>query len=231
MRESSEGTVNVTPFFDLAPEDFSRLGEDPFASTYLDDKCYPEGPGCPQCGIARQQRVGVLVMEWEAGSDVVADFTFLPVLEFIVVTERVRSFFEKNRFTGLKFGSVSMIQHSTLQKPLRPNKKTKKRIWLPYEGPPLWELIITSHCRLNLEKSRWKLLKQCDSCGAQEFDEDKGRGLPWEQRLVVDKSDWAGSDFFRIDEHPNVYVTQRAAAAIHSAGFSNVKVGQVGTIR
>ena len=73
---------------------------------------YPNpGKGlCPECGRSKQERVKPLIVEWEPGSDLIADFTWPGLLDDLMVTERVRQCFEKCRFKGFEFGPVEMVQ-------------------------------------------------------------------------------------------------------------------------
>jgi len=200
-----------------------------FAHAYVEGT-YIEHPDCPKCGAFQEERISPLVIEWEPGSDLIADFTFLMILEVVLIKDPVREFLKMKGFTGFEFGPVTMIQNPKLKKPLRPNRRSTRRVWLPYEGPPLSELKIAPSCDLNYEKSRWTLLAECDTCHTKQFSDDKGRGLPYEESLIVDGSTWNGSDFFRLHGNPITYVTERAAEALQSANFSNLRIRRRGFI-
>jgi hypothetical protein len=208
--------------------DLTRADYEIYAEAYVDESSYLKRPDCARCDAQRWDRVSPLVIEWEAGSDEIADFTFMCVLEEIMVTQRVREFMEENAFTGVGFGPVAMVQNPRLRRPMRPNARSKKRIWLPYGGPTLWELKITSSCHLNLKRSKWALLSECPVCHQQDFDVDRKR--PMKKSFFVHAESWDGSDFFRIAECGLIFVSGRAAKAMAKAKFSNLEIAKRGAI-
>lgn len=205
---------------DSYDETFARAG---IRGTYL------ERPPCPRCKGGRSELVSPLVIEWEVtkwdpGSDVIADFTWPCGLQDIVITQRVRECLE-GRFTGCWFETVEMIQDPKLKKPTSPKSRAKPRVWLPYEGPPLWGLQVTSECRLDLERSGRILLAECATCGRQTIDVK--RDYP----LVVDPSTWDGSDVFTIREIGKVvFLTTPVKETILANGFTNVVIKERGEI-
>jgi hypothetical protein len=96
-----------------------------------------------------------LVFEWEAGSDRIGDFVWA-VLR-IAVTARVRSVL-KERFTGVVYLPVDFRQDPRVKRPTRVTKRTKKRVWLPYEGPPLIELWATAWVQPDMERSSFRVV-------------------------------------------------------------------------
>lgn len=179
---------------------------------------YPSpGPGvCPKCSRSRQTRVPPLVIEWLPGSDQVGDFTW-PGSE-VVVSERVRQEFE-SRFRAFEFHEVQMYQDPKLKRPQRVTKRTKPRVWLPYEGPPIWDLQPTVWCSLLIEQSGLKLLGVCPGCGVQLYERP-----PLETRfLIVDPTTWRGEDVFRIREYPGqIFCTETVKTLVEDRGFTNV---------
>ena len=181
-------------------------------------------PKCPECGSLRWDRKDPMVIEWEAGATFVADFTWVGGGGDVVVTQRVRDCIE-GKLSGVRFGPVTFWQNPKLHRPKRPNSVTVPRIWLPYEGPTLWALRVTSKCHLVREASGRRLLRTCRTCGREFFDV-----LP-NSKVVIARDSWDGSDFFTIREVGNwVFVTGAARALIEEQGFTNVQVGIRGCI-
>lgn len=81
----------------------------------------------PEKGRARE-RTQPLVIEWEPGSDVIGDFTWLQFSpEIVVATQRVgRALLQ--RFRGFELGPVEMIQNPKLRRPQRITRRTKPRV-------------------------------------------------------------------------------------------------------
>ena len=86
---------------------------------------------------------------------------------------------------------------------------------LPIGGhaPDLWELVVGG--RAWRQGSSEENVRACDVCGR--------RGFPRPKSLTVDESRWDGSDFFFLDENPNIIVvSERVADVFESNEFSNV---------
>jgi hypothetical protein len=144
-----------------------------------------------------------------------------------VVTERVRTVLEENRLTGVAFAKVEMVQEKGLSKPAKPRKR---RIWLPYDGPPVWELrIVSAPCHLNLKKSGWTITSECPHCHRREFAVDES--LPLERSLFVDRRTWDGSDFLRTEELNLGLITGKAANLLRKNEFTNLSVKRRGLIQ
>jgi hypothetical protein len=175
-------------------------------------------PGlCPECQRDRSVRVPPLIIEWEPGSAQVGDFTWPGFNDELVVTQRVRDALE-DRFCCMGFLSIVMQQHPRLRRPTRVTKRTKPRVWLPYEGPPLWQLRATTWCSLDHEASGVRLDKVCATCGKSIY-----LAPPFEQRhLVVLPSTWYGEDIFNIREYAGwTFCTERVKEFIEAQGFTN----------
>lgn len=172
------------------------------------------GP-CRQCGGSSQERVQPLVAEWQPGSDAIADVTwaaFQPVF--------TRTLFGglRSRFRGLTDGPVEYVQNSELKRPERVTRRTKRRVWLPYEGPDLCEVWVTEFRRLG-SASTAEMTDECRTCGRErweligierwEYGED-ARGLAtWtnyqrqpDMGLYACASDVSDIDVFRFYEFP-----------------------------
>lgn len=177
------------------------------------------GPGvCPECRRSRQERVPPLIIEWLPGSDEVGDFTWPGFNDEIVVTQRVREALECN-FRGFEFHPIKIYQDPKLRRPERVTKTTTPRVWLPYEGLPLWDLRPIAWCDLDHVASRVRLEKVCSTCGRPKYSVP-----PFDERhLVVNRSTWRGEDIFQIREYAGwVFCTDKVKGFIESLGFTNV---------
>lgn len=190
-----------------------------FASAGRRGTWFPRpGPGpCPECTGSRQKRVSPLIIEWNPGSERFGDFIWPGFNDEIVVTQRVREALEENRFRGIEFHPVEMIQQPKLKRPQKATKRTKPRVWLPYEGPPLWDLQPTSWCHVDLERTDIRLEKVC-SCGAHYYF----RPLEGKEYIFLDPSTWDGAEIFHLYEYGWIYCTEKFVEFIESRGFTNV---------
>jgi len=132
--------VRLWRFIDPLNDAFARAGG---RGTW-----YQPGEGKPS------ERVRPLIIEWEPGSDVIGNFTW-PGLG-IIVTESVGRALS-DRFRGFELGPVEMVQDAKLKRPQRVTRRTKPRVWLPYEGPPLYDLWVTAWVTADLEQSTLNL--------------------------------------------------------------------------
>jgi hypothetical protein len=200
----------MNKFFDLRRQDYNNI-----YAQGLKSGTYEELPRCPKCKLAARKRVSPLVIEWDYGSNNIGDFTWLG--EEIVVSDRVKTCFVSNGFSGVGFEPVEMVQREGLKKP-RKESKAKTRVWLPHVGPPLWNLVVTSWCDMDVTLSRRSLVSECDGCGRTRMIVHDPTAP-----LVVRPESWAGSDFFCIREMEKmVFISEAVWQAIEENGFTNV---------
>jgi len=188
---------------------------------------YPSpGPGlCPECGSARQKIVPPLVIEWLPGSDTVGDFTWPGFDTEIVVSEGVRRELGA-RFRGVEFQPMEMWQSPRLKRPQRANRRTRPRVWLPYEGPPLWSMWVTAYAHLDMDRSGWTVERVCSTCGRV-----RRKGPPeGEWPLYVDPATWEGEEIFGLHESGLVFCIEEVKRFIEGAGFTNVSFLEEGVI-
>jgi hypothetical protein len=180
---------------------------------------------CPECHAGRRERTKPLVIEWQPGSDNLADFTWPCGLEEVVVTERVKQLLAAAKSTGLDIGPVEMVQDKRVKKPLRQISRARKRIWLPYDGTPLWSLDVNSWCSLDLVLSKRSVVFECKVCHRQEFS------ITPNAPLAVNGKTWDGSDFFRIRELGRIiFISERLKAEIEAAQFTNLLIEERGRV-
>jgi hypothetical protein len=214
----------MTKIYDLTPATYN-LYEDVLAEASVVGT-FVKGPACSRCKESQWERISPLVIEWEEGSDVIADFTWPCGLDERVVTQKVKDCLDNHGFIGVSLGPVEMFQNPKLKKPARVGARNKKRIWLPYEGPRLWDLSTTSWCNLDVQKSKRTLIKECDICHRKQYDVLDGAAP-----LVVDPKTWDGSEFFKIRELGDlVFVLEKVKKVFEKAGFANVKIEERGRI-
>jgi hypothetical protein len=204
---------------------------------------------CPECGASRQRRVPPLVIEWLPDSDVVADFTWSGAGGDIVVTQRVRESLEEQHLVGFEFRDVEMWQNPKLQRPRRVTKRTKPRVWLPYEGPPLYELWVTVWVHTDLGRSSVRLVRACATCGT-EFYELTGIEVrerrwdpakkdlvaahrPREKRkgIYLQRKDLENADIFQLYEFPGwIFCVERVKTLIEERSFTNTLFLEMGEV-
>ncbi|WP_061249644.1 hypothetical protein [Leptospira alstonii] len=195
---------------------------------------------CSLCGIGGKydEAPSPLVIEWEEGSDHIGDFSW-PSGGRVVVKETV--FRALNEIVGeLSSGPVEMVQDPKLRPPVRKTKR-KPRVYLPYQGPPLVELIVDKQVPF-LSQTTTKIIDQCEECrrvrrelvgvevkehlwnaSSQKLisvykPRESGKGL------FVSSSD-IGSNaiFFRVDEFSNaILCSDKMKKILQEKGFSNI---------
>jgi hypothetical protein len=195
---------------------------------------------CPECTSTKQRRAKPLIFEWEPGSDVIGDFVWAGFAQDVAIKVHV---FEElhQRFRGFEQGPVEMIQDPKLKKPTRITRRTKPRVWLPYEGPPLYDLWVTSWVHVDLQRTTANLVKDCSTCGYQQYeifgierrrtqyDTDRME-LVWTvsprvagKGLFVNEVDLNGADIFRVHELAGcILCTDRVKRFIEDRELTNV---------
>jgi hypothetical protein len=188
---------------------------------------YPQGVKiCPECDTSRQKRVPPLIIEWEAGSEVIGDFVWPGLNLELVITDGVKNAIE-GQFREIEFWPVVFFQNPKLHRPNKITKRSKPRVWLPYNGPVLWNVIPTVWCHLDHIQSNVSIAKICSTCGKTIY-----KIPPWYQRrLVIDRTTWNGEGIFHIYEYSGgIFCTERVKEYIEAARFNNVSFLEDGVI-
>ena len=185
------------------------------------------------------------VVEWLEGSDVICSFVWPSrLVGEVLVTEEVRKCLQDCK---VEFLPVEFYQDPRLKKPKRMTKRTKRRVWLPYEGPPLYVLWVTTWVHADLERSTLRLVSECPVCGHKVYDvegveERKHRWDPSIKDLVelhepreegkgiyIHQEDLQGAEIFRVHEQPGrICCTEGVKSLLEEQGFSNVEFLEVG---
>ncbi len=218
-----------------------------FAQAWLRGNWGPEGTSvCKECTASQQTRIQPLGLEWEAGSDRIGDFIWASGFDVAIQEPVFDALLE--RFCGFEKGPVEMIQEPMLKKPIRRTNRTKPRVWLPYGGPPLFELWITTMVQMHPSSSA-ALVKECHTCDykmyhlegveRQDYQYDASSGKlvnvhtarVSDQGIFVEKADLHDADIFRVAEFPGLILcTDRVKEFIEREGFTNVNFLQYGDV-
>jgi hypothetical protein len=184
--------------------------------TWVDD-----WPLCKVCERSASWRVPPLIIEWEPGSDIIPDFLY-PGSGTPMVTDRVRQAME-GRFRGIEFHPVQMIQQKSLKRPKRITKRYKPRVWLPYEGPPLWDMFAPTIGRYDEKTIHPEVYDICTGCGERKIRRR------FTLRPVLSTID--GVDYFRMaGAHAAAFFTENVKIFLESQNFTNLKISPGGFI-
>jgi hypothetical protein len=201
----------------------------------------PDGV-CPECRTPRHRRAEPLVVDWEPGSDAIGDFVWEGVGFRVIVSEPAFSLL-KGRFRGFEAGPVEMAKE-----PSRAGRyRRQPRVRLPYAGPELRELRVTTWAHLDRERSSGEIELRCGTCEAELW---KASGIErgethWDmvartltysrtkrvagEGLSVHMADLSGADIFRVHELPGwIFCTDPAREFVEDRAFSNVVLLEMG---
>jgi hypothetical protein len=98
-------------------------------------------------------------------------------------------------------------------RPIRVDVRWRHRLHLSAaELPTLYELVVVGKAwRIGMDEQR---ITACSVCGRMRFPDPK--------YLAVDESRWDGSDFFHVDNNPNIIlVTKRVCVLLDEHQFTN----------
>ena len=116
---------------------------------------------CDACELIDEPPV---LLEWEDGSDVVGTFVFCGA-RWVLRKDLADEIAAK--FNGVAVRPVQFLDHPKLY---RPKGRTRKRkVWLPYEGPELAELVVLNRV-IPSPKSTLRIKETCPKCGAIRLD-------------------------------------------------------------
>ncbi|MCH8806240.1 MAG: hypothetical protein IH986_09155 [Planctomycetes bacterium] len=155
----------------------------------------------------------------------------------------------RERFTGFELGPVQMIQNPKLKRSSRVTKRTKPRVWLPYEGPELHELWVTRDVPMDGERTTAHLVKRCASCGCERYELDGAENIEghWDRErrtylrmrkpreqgkgVFLRKRDLGDADIFYLREFCGwVFCTDRVKRFIEERGYTNIDFFEMGEV-
>lgn len=192
------------------------------------------------------ERVQPLVIEWEPGSDVIGDFTWPGFDSDIVVTNRVAEVFRESQVAGVELGPVEMVESAEDAQ----RRSRKRRVTLPYQGPALWDLWVTTWVRADVEQSSIRVVRDASSGtehyeveGAERWeavwDPDRmelvkkrhprvpGQGLLIIAGIAGDSL--RGATIFRVAQFPAwIFCTDAVRELVEKNQFSNVSFLEMG---
>jgi hypothetical protein len=191
----------------------------------------------------RKRRIQPLIIEWLPDSDVIGDFTCIEYTDNWIVTERVGEMLLA-RFKGFELGPVEMVQDPKLKRKRQITRRGKRRVWLPYEGPPLYEIWVTHEVKPDLDRSTLvdvtinentgNLHYQVEGCERIEysgvFPDLCRKRLPREpgKGIYVAEADLGGADIFRIEGPGGMCCTDPVHDFIVEQQLTNVDFFEMG---
>lgn len=194
-----------------------------------------ESKRCPVCSRRIDQNVTPTIVEWDDGADEIADFIHGGLTVLVrdsVVDELIQ------QFDGIGKRGIIFNDHPSLYRPTRITSRMKKRVWLPYEGPPICEPLFLPQIEFH-PRSTVSLDSRCDTCGHTVYKEFRGierfAGLKHTPRepgkgFFFRKSDVREVDFFTPKHTGYRICTDRAKDYILNRGFNNVQFLEVGDL-
>lgn len=186
------------------------------------------------------KRIRPLIIEWEPGSDTFGDFIWPGFNTDVVVVEKVGKTLVEI-FDGFDLGPVEFFQDPKVKKPIKISKATKKRIWLPYNGPTLYDLWTTSWIHLDLDRSTVEKNEEGNyNLLNAEYWDNKWDSISGEllwfhvprvegMGIIIQSSNISDCDVFRIHElHGPIFCKEQVKIYIEEQGFTNVSFLEVG---
>lgn len=187
-----------------------------------------------------------LVLEWLPGSAVIGDFSW-PGGGRVAVKKNVFDVIKNQCGDDVRGGAIGMVQDPRLERPKRPNR-AKPRIWLPYDGPELIELISTYTVPLH-DMTTQEVISRCTACGRERcqitgfqlkehrWDSAKMVAVEYDrprlekQGVFLRRSDVTGHFVFRATGCPNwILCTDEFKHFIEEHGFTNIDFLEWGEI-
>lgn len=182
--------------------------------TYLHENICKE---CLMPIIGKPYFVEPYQIEWQVGSDLIGDFSWVRCDYNILIREKVKNFLQERVFE-CGFGKTEIVP------PERKRKKVR-RVEYPYEGENLYLLLAKKSLNLDIKKTGLKVKLDCKVCGnlMHTFQRDG---------IVIPKNEWSGEKIFNITQFGSVitYVTEDGLQEILSQNFSNFGYREVGVI-
>lgn len=196
----------------------------------------PSGKKCPKCGSIIEDKRETLTVEWEDGSDQIGDFVHAGAE--IILQDRVAKQLRRIA-TGFTAAAIAFYDHPNLRKPATvPDDDTETRIWLPYKGPTLSQLIVDRKVAL-ADRSTVEIDRICESCSTIRYKrilgvEKKTRSIAKPRvdgkGLFVHADDLKGDGIFSPIGTSLTLCTNKVKVFMESEGFSNVEFLEYGDV-
>ena len=183
------------------------------------------------------RRVRPLIIEWEPDSDTVGDFTWPGFDSDIVITKRVGDALQKAQVSGFELAPVRMQENSQAAR----RRSKKPRVKLPYAGPELWDLWVTTWANIDRDRSSAVEVARPDGSRYFEVSGVQRREVKLDQQRMdlraslQPRVDGQGlfvpaiRGIFRLHEFPGwVFCTDDVKRLIEGHGFTNVSFLEMG---
>ncbi|MFZ5833331.1 MAG: hypothetical protein ACOY3P_24845 [Planctomycetota bacterium] len=190
---------------------------------------------CPKCGRRVCEPADHMEAEWQYGSDEIGDFTF--AYGHVVVKSQIADELLEH-FEGFRKGLIVFPHHASRQEPETRESRARKRIWLPYKGPSLCEMVPTTVVGFDPSTAA-RIERRCDECGLVIYEWPKGieevRGrirCPREpgKGLFFQRSALGQASFFRPQHTGFVLCTETVKDFMEQKAYTNVEFLEVGDI-
>lgn len=196
----------------------------------------PRGKKCLECGAFVETEHDPLIVEWEDGSDRIGDFVHAG--GDIVVQDRVAVQLRRIA-TGFTTAPIEFYDHPNLRKPATiPDDGLDTRVWLPYKGPPLSQLIATRKVPL-ADGSTVEVASRCEVCGTIRYKRILGvekkthaisKARQPGQGLFVNADDLNGDSIFCPIGTSLILATNLVKEFVEKERFSNVEFLEYGNL-
>lgn len=186
-----------------------------------------------------------LILEWLPGSDIIGDFSWpgcgRAVVKVSVLEKIVR------QFPMVYSHLITMIQDAKLKIP-KNKGRARPRVWLPYEGPELMELV-PIRCIPEHPNTTRRITSQCEVCGQMntELDGYELKESRWDQQkrdlvpyhrprvrgkgLFISKANVDQCPIFRVEPFVSrVFCTDEFKFFIEEHRFTNIDFFDYGDV-
>jgi hypothetical protein len=203
---------------------------------------------CDTCGYYTDfPKPSRRTVEWLEGSSIICPFVWPArlIAEVLVTTDVRESLPEK----GIEYLPVEFYQDPKLAKPKRMTKRARSRVWLPYEGPPLYSLWVATWIHVDPSRSSLHLTHDCTVCGRKAYEVEgvERREFHWDpmrgelvrtdiprvagKGVYVSQKELQGAHIFRSYEGPGrILCTEVVKDIIEEKQFGNVWFLELGEV-
>lgn len=173
---------------------------------------------CPECTGSTEILIEPLLVEWEPGSDIIADFSWSALFCICIIRHRVVRFLKQQGFE-CEFARVEYVSPSARL------KKREQRVAYPYDRPRLKWLRTTGAVALDTRRCGLESISCCATCGSCEFTYKRSE-------IIIDKKAWRGEKMFHIPVigRNMIFVTEQGRELIVNEGLTNISFNEVGLI-
>jgi hypothetical protein len=193
---------------------------------------------CLACDFEHEIAVKPAIIEWLESTSEIGDFTYVEKYTTLLVKKSVFSQIKKID-PKVVAGDVTFYQNEKLKHPLPKSSKATKRVWLPYEGEKLLEIIVPIIITPDMEKSSVEIINYCKNCNRTVIkisDVEKkdifsyasdgpSKTIPRKpgKGIFIAEASIHGINLFRIHEKSRIILcTDYAKESLEASGYSNL---------